>query len=132
MKSVKEETHKVTAATKETARDVKEDVERKISIAYPLIFSIFGVRLSCAATHPDAGEPMERKTLVLLGLGLIVIAAAIGAGCTNTPAPGESAVPTRTAVQTAGTLRAPATLAPADALDAVASRAQAALDRLDR
>jgi hypothetical protein len=74
---------------------------------------------------------MERKTFVLLGLGLIVLAAAIGAGCTNTPAPGENTIPIQTTVPTQGTLRVPATLAPDAALDAVASSVQAALDRLD-
>ncbi len=75
---------------------------------------------------------MERTTLVLLGLGLLVIAAAIGAGCTNTPAPDGSAVGTPTTVQTQETLPAPATLVPAEALEAVTKSAQAALDRLDR
>jgi hypothetical protein len=75
---------------------------------------------------------MERTTLVLLGLGLIVIAAAIGTGCTNTPVPGESAVATPTAVQTQETLPAPVTLAHNAALDAVRESAQAALDRFDR
>jgi hypothetical protein len=75
---------------------------------------------------------MERKILVLLGLGLIVLAAAIGAGCTNTPAPGETPAPTRTVPPTQATLPAPATLAPADALDAVVSGVQGSLDRLDR
>jgi hypothetical protein len=75
---------------------------------------------------------MERKTFILLGLCLIVLAAAIGAGCTNTPAHGESTVSTQTVVPTQGTLRAPATLAPDAALDAVAPTIQAALDRLDR
>ena len=75
---------------------------------------------------------MERKTLVLLGLALIAIGAAIGAGCTNTPASGGSAATTQATAQTQGTLRAPAALAPADALATVAPGIQAALDRLDR
>lgn len=75
---------------------------------------------------------MERTTLVLLGLGLIVIAAAIGAGCTNTPAPGGNAVATPTAVQTKETPPASATLEPDAALEAVRESAQAALDRFDR
>lgn len=75
---------------------------------------------------------MERTTLVLLGLGLIVIAAAIGAGCTGTSAPGGSAVATPTAVQPQETLAAPATLAPDAALEAVRESVQAALDRFDR
>lgn len=75
---------------------------------------------------------MERKTLVLLGLGLIVLAAAIVLAVQFAPAPGGSAGPARTAVQTQATLRAPATLAPDAALEAVASRVQAALDGLDR
>lgn len=75
---------------------------------------------------------MERTTLVLLGLSLIVIAAAIGAGCTNTSAPGRSAAATPAAIQTQETLSAPATLAPNAALEAVRESAQAALDRFDR
>ncbi len=75
---------------------------------------------------------MERKTLVLLGLGLIVLAAAIVLAVQfDILAPGGNAGPATTAVQTQGTLRTPATLAPADALKAVASSVQAALDRLD-
>jgi len=72
---------------------------------------------------------MEKKILVLIGLGLIVIAAAIATGCTNAPA--TNGTPTQTAAQSQGTLRVPATLAPADALHAVAPAVQAALDRLD-
>ena len=75
---------------------------------------------------------MERKTLILLGLGLIVIAAAIVLAVQlDILAPGGNAGPATTALQTQGTLRTPATLAPADALKAVASSVQAALDRLD-
>lgn len=73
---------------------------------------------------------MERKSLVLLGLGLIIIVAAIGAGCTNAPA--TNATPAQTTVHTQETLRAPAPLAAADALKAVAPGIQAELDRLDR
>ena len=73
---------------------------------------------------------MERTTLVLLGLGLIVIAGVINAGCTNTP--GGSTVTTPTAVQAQKTPPAPATLAPDAALEAVRGSAQAALDRFDR
>ncbi len=75
---------------------------------------------------------MERKSLVLLGLGLIVIAAAIVLAVQFAPAPATNTTPVRTTVQTQGTLRAPATLAPADALTTVAPGVQAALDRLDR
>ena len=75
---------------------------------------------------------MERKTLVLLGLGLIVIVAVIGAGCTNTSAPDGNAGPAQTATRTQETLPAPATLAPTDALEAVTESAQDALNRLDR
>lgn len=79
---------------------------------------------------------MERKTLVLLGLGLIALAVAIGAGCTNTP-PLDGAGTASTSVQTQAasptvTLAAPATLAPGAALDTVASGIQDALDRIDR
>jgi branched-chain amino acid transport system substrate-binding protein len=73
---------------------------------------------------------MDRKSLVLLGLGLIIIAAAIGAGCTNAPA--TNGTHAQTTAHTQETLRAPAPLAAADALKAVAPGIQAELDRLDR
>ncbi len=73
---------------------------------------------------------MERKSLVLLGLGLVLIAVAIVLAVQFTPVP--STGPAATTMPTQATLRAPATLAPGDALTAVASSVQAALDRLDR
>ncbi|MEN6343119.1 MAG: hypothetical protein ABFC89_11245 [Methanospirillum sp.] len=76
---------------------------------------------------------MQQKSLVLLALGLIVIVAAAVLAFQLAPAPAGSTGPATTAtpVQTTGTLRAPATLAPAEALRAVAPAVQAALDRLD-
>ncbi len=68
---------------------------------------------------------MERETLALLGLGLLVIAAAVGAGCTNPagpPANRSTATPT---------VSPTATPTPADVLEAVSSGIQAALDHLD-
>ncbi|MEN6518103.1 MAG: hypothetical protein ABFC38_07890 [Methanospirillum sp.] len=75
---------------------------------------------------------MERKSLVLLGLGLILIAAAIVLAVQFTPTPSGNASPSATTMPTHGTLRTPATLAPGDALTAVAPSVQTALDRLDR
>lgn len=69
---------------------------------------------------------MERKTILLLGIGVLVLAVALVMVLNYAgPSPGGSAGPARTALPT------PATLGSAEALEAVRTNVQETLDRMD-